>query len=118
MASGYVDDRLWAACMDLLAGGAVEALSLGCTPARAGSWWATAALESGSRLTILGAGPVLALAALTERVALDCRCSCGKPILLSDRAQYAHPAGCRWVQEGRYFVPLLPKHPPREEHRL
>jgi hypothetical protein len=119
MASGYVEDRLWVACMDMLAGADVASLAIGCTPARPGQWWAVAVLADAIRVTVHANSPVLALAALTERAALGMTCACGKPIVLSDRAQHAHPNGCRWVQEGRTFVPLLPKHPlPREEHRL
>jgi hypothetical protein len=97
---GAPESRIWLACSNLLARANIQALSINWTRSGGAHWWASCIDSAGNRLTEHGLGPTMALAAITERVASTCRCECGRPIAISDRA----PQGCRWRLEGTRFV--------------
>lgn len=96
---------MWAACADLLTKAGIRALHLDWSANRGPGWTASAWDALGNRVTAGGLGPAMALAALTEQVALTRRCECGRPIVLSDKALYVNGGACRWRLAGARFMP-------------
>ena len=98
-------DTVWDACAELLRRADIRGVTMGWTVTAGAMWWAAAEDHNRTRLSATGLGPVMALAAVTERVALTTRCGCGRPIAISDRAIYAYPNTCRWRLHGHQFRP-------------